>query len=187
MSSVAHLRGRVSGALILTCFGTVWCVLALLFWPARPAWSIPAASIAAAALIALAIHRLWLLKNIPSMDDPVAAAKGKRDGMWFGIIFGGEGFLIWLAVNILQNLHRSEWIPLAAGAIVGLHFLPLARLFQASIYYWTGSLSVFAMILCAFIPNADTRVLYAALSMAAILWLTALTVLLRIPAMMQPS
>jgi hypothetical protein len=180
MSSIAHVRGMVAGAAILTLFGAAWCLIALATWPTRPGWSIPASAAAAIALLALSVQRLIALRKIPSIDDPIAAAKGKRSGMWFGIIFGAEGLLIWLCAMLLEHLGLSAWIPLAVAAIVGLHFLPLAHLFEVQLYYWTGALSVLGMIACALIPDAGLRALSAALLMAAVLWGTALVLLVRI-------
>jgi hypothetical protein len=179
MSTVAHVRGTIAGAAILTFFGEVWCILALAFWDARPRWCIPAGAVIAILLLAFSVQRFWALRNIPSVDDPIAAAKGKRAGMWFGIIFGAEGLLIWLCVMLLQHLDLSIWIPLAVAAIVGLHFLPLAHLFEAPIYYWTGALCVLGVLACCAIPDPGARAICAGMFMAAVLWTTALLLLLR--------
>jgi hypothetical protein len=179
MPSIAHVRGTAAGAAILTLFGGAWCILALALWPAHPGWSIPAGCVVAAALLVLSVQRLVALRGIPSVDDPVAAAKGKRAGMWFGIIFGAECLLICLAAILLASLGLSIWIPIAVAAIVGLHFLPLARVFEVPLYYWTGALSVLGMLACSLIPDPATRVLCAGLVMAAVLWATALLLLLR--------
>lgn len=179
MSTVAHARGVVAGAAILTFFGSVWCLLALTFWQAHPRWSIPAAYAVGTLLLAWCLARFIAWKDIPSPDDPIAAAKGKRAGMWFGIIFTAEGLFIGLAAVILNHLGLSGWIPLAAAALVGLHFLPLARLFEVSLYYWTGTISVLAMVACSFIPDSGARQLSAGLVMAAILWLSAGTLLVQ--------
>jgi hypothetical protein len=180
MLTVAYARGRITGAAILTLFGSLWCLIALIVWDARPRWSIPAAYTAGILLLALCLQRFIALRKIRSANDPAAAAKGKRAGMWFGIIFGAEGLLIWLCAMLLQYLGLSIWIPIAVAVIVGLHFLPLARVFEAPLYYWTGAICVLGSITCSFIPNADLRVRYAAFVMAAVLWLTALLVLLPI-------
>jgi hypothetical protein len=179
MSTVAHARGVIAGAAILTLFGAVWCILALALWPAHPRWSIPAGAAIAIVLIALCLQRLIAWRKILSPDDPIAAAKGKRAGMWFGIIFTAEGLLIGLAAALLSHLGLSDWIPIAAAIIIGLHFLPLARLFEVPLYYWTGALSVLGMLASSLIPDSGTRTLCASLLMAAVLWLTAALLLAR--------
>jgi hypothetical protein len=178
MSTVAHVRGCVAGAAILTIFGSAWCIIALALWPAHSVWSIAAGSVATVVLLALCVMRLRALRNIPSVDDPVAAAKGKRTGMLFGIIFGTEGGLIWLCATLLPRLGLSIWIPIAVAVIVGLHFIPLARVFEVPLYYWTGVLSVLGVLGCSLIRDAGPRLLCAGLTMAAVLWLTAVLLLL---------
>jgi len=130
-------------------------------------------------LLILCVARLWALRNIPSIDDPVEAAKGKRDGMIFGLIFGAEGALIGLSSALLARFDYGVWIPIAAALIVGLHFIPLARLFKVPLYYWTGGLCILAVLACSLIRDAGARVLCAGLSMAAVLWLTSILLLLQ--------
>jgi hypothetical protein len=179
VSTVAHVRSSVAGAAILTLFGSAWCIAALALWPAHPVWSIPAGSVATIVLLALCVMRLKPLRNIPSIHDPVAAAKGKRAGMLFGIIFGTESGLIWLCATLLARLGLSIWIPIAVAVIVGLHFIPLARVFEVPLYYWAGVLCVLGMLGCSLIRDAGTRLLCAGLIMAAVLWLTAVLLLLQ--------
>lgn len=179
MPTVAHIRGSVGGAVILTLFGSLWCILALAGWRARPGWSIPAGSVVTITLLALCVTQLMASRNIPSINDPVAAAKGKRAGMLFGIIFGLEGGLIALCSTLLARYGLSIWIPIAAAVIVGVHFIPLARVFDVPLYYWTGVLSVLGMLGCSLVHDAATRVLCAGLVMAAVLWLTVILLLLQ--------
>ncbi len=127
MPTVAHVRGSVAGAAILTIFGSAWCIVALALWPPHPVWSIPAGSTATIILLALCLMRVRALRNVPKIDDPVATAKGKRAGLFFGIIFGIESGLIWLCATLLARFGLSIWIPIAVAVIVGLHFIPLGR------------------------------------------------------------
>ena len=122
----------------------------------------------------------------PSIDDPAAAAKGKRAGMLFGIIFGLEGGLIALCSTLLARYGLGIWIPIAAAVIVGVHFIPLAFVFEVPLYYWTGVLSVLGMLACSLVPDAATRVLCAGLVMAAVLWLTVVLLLLQTRSMLPP-
>ena len=179
MPSAAYARGRVTGAAIVTFFGAVWCFLALAFWPARPGWIIAAASGVAILLIVFCVQRFMAWRKIPGVDDPVAVAKGKRAGMWFGIIFGAEGLLIWLCATLLEHLGLGIWIPVVIAVIVGLHFLPLARVFEVPLYYWTGTLCILGAIASSAIPDAVARSLSVGFVMAAVLWLTAFWVLMR--------
>lgn len=99
--------------------------------------------------------------------------------MLFGIIFGIECGVIWLCATVLARVGLSIWIPIAVAVVVGLHFIPLARVFEVPLYYWTGALSVLGVLGCSLIRDVGTRLLSAGLTMAAVLWLTAAWLLLQ--------
>lgn len=179
MLTKARMRGIVGGAAILTLFGGFWCIDALVFWPVRPAWGIPAASAATFALVVACILRWRESAKMPDSHDPAAAAKGKRAGILFGIIFGMEGGLIALSSVLLARSGHGDWIPVAAGVIVGVHFLPLAYVFEVPLYYWTGAVSVIGILGCLSIHAVGPRLLCVGLVMAGVLWLTALLLLMQ--------
>ncbi len=179
MLTKARMRGIVGGAAILTLFGGLWSVLALALQPASPVWAIPAASATTLLLIVVCGLRWAASARMPESDDPAAAAKGKRAGMFFGIIFGVECGLIALVSAVLGSSGFGDWIPVAVALIVGLHFLPLARVFEVPLYYWTGGLSVLGVLGCLLIHAIGIRLLCVGLVMAAVLWSTAFLLLVR--------
>jgi hypothetical protein len=169
----------IAGAAILTVFGAWWCIAALANWPQRPTWSIPAAYATTIVLLVLCTLRLVASRKIPSIQDPTAAAKGKRAGKLFGLIFGIEGGLIALCSMLLASRGLGLWIPVAVAIIVGVHFLPLAHVFGVPLYYWTGALSVLGVLGCLLIRDMNTRLLWVGLVMAAVLWLSVAVLLLQ--------
>jgi hypothetical protein len=179
MPTLAHIRGIVAGATILTVFGSLWCLIALAYWAARPVWSIRAGIITTIVLLVLCAARLVASKKIPNVRDPAAAVKGKRAGKLFGIIFGIEGGLIAIISTLLANRGLGFWIPIVVATIVGAHFLPLAYAFEVPLYYWTGTLSLLGVLGCLLIHDFGARVLCVGLVMAAVLWLSALLLLLQ--------
>jgi hypothetical protein len=179
MLTKARMRGIVGGAAILTMFGGFWCIFPLTFWPARPAWAIPAASTLTFALLVVCVLRLRASAKLPDSNDPVATAKGRRAGTLFGIIFGAEGALIGLASALLARAGLGDWIPVAAALIVGLHFLPLAHVFEMPLYYWTGVLAVLGVLGCLLVHAGGARVLCVGLMMAGVLWSTSIVLLVQ--------
>jgi hypothetical protein len=179
MTTVAHIRGSIGGAAILTLFGGLWCILALANWAARPGWSIPLGVGLTIALLVLCVARFQSYKNVHSVDDPVAAAKGKRVGMLFGIIFGIEGALIAISATVLGSHGLGIWVPLVIAIIVGVHFLPLAHVFEVPLYYWTGALCVLGVLGCLLIHDSGTRVLCVGFVMTGVLWISVLALLLQ--------
>jgi hypothetical protein len=89
----------------------------------------------------------------------------KRVGILFGIIFGVETGLIALCSTLLARRGLGLWIPIAIAIIVGVHFLPPARVFEVQLYYWTGSLSVLGVLGCLLISDLGTRLLCVGLVM----------------------
>ena len=168
--NVERVRGMIGGAIILTLFGAFWSIIALANWAARPSWTLPGAILATIALLAISASRISATRGIESLDDPIAEAQGKRAGMLFGIIFGVEGALIFLCSMVLANQHLELWIPIGIALIVGVHFLPLAHVFEVPLYYGTGALCVLGVLACALIGDTALRLLCAGLTMAAVLW-----------------
>ena len=80
-------------------------------------------------------------QNLPS--QPLADLdEEKKRGKRFGIILAGEGIGIFLAVNVVINLHHRELIIPAIALVVGLHFIPLAKLFKRKFDYYLGTWSI---------------------------------------------
>jgi hypothetical protein len=80
-----------------------------------------------------------MAKKFPDSVSPEDAAEKKRMGKWFGIIFGAEGLLIFLAVNIVINLGHPDLIIPAIALVVALHFYPMAKIFNRKIDYWLAT------------------------------------------------
>lgn len=180
MLTGARMRGIIGVAAILALFGGSWFIVTLVFQPARPAWTIPAASLTTFVLLVVCALKWAGAANMPGSHDPAAAAKGKRAGMIFGIIFGLEGGAIALVSVLLGRSSHGDWIPLAVGLIVGVHFLPLAYIFEMPVYYWTGGLSILGILVCLLVHGVSPRPLCVGLVMGTALWSTTLLLLLRI-------
>jgi hypothetical protein len=99
---------------------------------------------------------------------------------FFWIDFAIEWGLGGVTVFVLGHLGRSDLIPQALGVIIGLHFLPLAKIFAAPLYYWTGAIMVIAAIGSFIIPRRDIRSVAGCTAIGLILWLTGLVILRRI-------
>jgi len=86
-------------------------------------------------------------KRFPKIENEADKAEEKRTGKWFGIIFGAEGLLIFIGINIVINLgHADLTIPVIA-LVVGLHFYPLARVFRRTIDYYLATWTTIVAII----------------------------------------
>jgi hypothetical protein len=174
MAAISRARriSLVAGAAILTAAGAFWCIIALFYWSARPGWTIPLASATTVGLLALCAARFAVPRGVVSVIDPIAAAAGRRIGMLCGIIFWIEFGLIALCATLLARHGLALWIPIAAAIIVGIHFLPMARVLAVPLYYGTGVFSILGVAGCLLIPNFGLRLLCVGLVMAAVFWTT---------------
>ncbi len=113
-------------------------------------------------------------------------AEGKRYGMIFGLVFGLEIGIIALGTVLLNRFHHPEFLLPFVAIVVGVHFFPLARLFDVPLYYVTGALFVLAGVTVMLAVPVHTMIgnlhawnaLVGAIC-AVMLWLTGISALLR--------
>lgn len=176
----AHNRGLAIGAAILSLFGLAWSLGAVFAGP-RPIRLYAYTPVPIA--FALIVASLWCAiraRGRVAADPRAAAEEGRRAGMLFGLIFVLEGALIAIAAIVLARYNLSPWIPVAVGFIVGLHFLPLARLFRTPLYYFTGILAAGSALVSVALADAVLRIVFVSFAMAAILWITAIAALIQV-------
>jgi hypothetical protein len=105
-----------------------------------------------------------------------SGADSNRMRRRFALVLAAESFAIAAAINILVGSGHPDWIPAAICAAVGLHFIPLARLFAVRLYDATaaGLCLVAATTLAIGAAGASESVwhLVPGLGAAAVLWAT---------------
>jgi len=97
----------------------------------------------------------------------VPSPKEERAIMWSSI---GEGVGLFLAANIVINLHRPEFLLPSMALVVGLHFLPIAFAAGFRPFFGLGTTLVVAAIL-GFIVEAPRGGEVAGFMAAGALWL----------------
>lgn len=83
------------------------------------------------------------LPSFPSESE----ANEKKKGKGFAITLAGEGIGIFLAINIVTMMNRPELKIPAMALVVGLHFIPLAKVFNRKFDYYIGTWSICVAIL----------------------------------------
>ncbi len=133
--------GLASGSLWLVLSSTAFAVGVLLMVRSLKATILLALlSVAAAVLIGIAsrmLHTLTHMRTDPGQSNP---SEGRRLLRQFGVIVALEGIALTGVTLACVLTHRWELIVPLNLIIVGLHFLPLARLFNVPRYNITGSL-----------------------------------------------
>ncbi|WP_342598253.1 hypothetical protein MHB48_11735 [Psychrobacillus sp. FSL H8-0483] len=154
----AAVRGTASGVFFMAFFGTLWAYTGIM---GLQGWGVPLLLVTAVAIgIALFIGGISLIRASRELTNQVSKTdlrRGKRTRFWFNIIFAAEGLAIAITIAVSNATGHSELIPVVIAIIVGVHFLPLALLFQVRLYYFTGALlCLLAIITLLFVPAKVT-------------------------------
>jgi len=171
----AWLRGRLIGALICGTFGAVWMFEALFFGGIATPLSLTTTAMLAIAFVAWPVIRL---RSFPRFEYSTADRE-----RWAAITVpywtnaGIEWLLCFGAAGWLAHIHQYSLIPQCLGAIIGLHFLPLGKMFRSPVYYLTGAALVLGALASLAIPAGHLRNIAACSVDGLSLWATA-TVLL---------
>ena len=168
----ARAFGSAIGTIFLSVFGLVWVLLALASLDRLHAGLAILFSCFVAVLLVLSISTIRRTRALAR--DKTNAARNKHINRMCGLVNAVQWTAIFIAVQLLAHFHRTNWIVSAITLIVGAHFWPLAYLFKARVYYFTGWVLVIWTIAAAFIFPANFMDAAAALGTGAILWLTAI-------------
>ena len=156
------------GATILAVFATIWWFIGVY----RSHASTPLAY-AVGILISLAI----VVGASRGPRETLPQEERERRGRLTGMASAVEGIVIFVAINVLINLGKAEYIVPVIAIIVGLHFLPLAHGIPVRMYYGTAA-ALIALGAVGCLPmSSERRTMIVGLGSAAILWITATLVL----------
>ncbi len=171
----------VIGVGFMMLFGAIWWLMAAGF--AGDAQ--PVMIVAGAIVVTLLVWRTALLWGAVGGWDARRSPYFEARQRSFTRIGLAEGVAIAAGAIVFGNTGHPQWIPTWCALVVGVHFLPLSRLFAVPAYWMTGLVLIaVAAVTIIVVPLADLAeeawfVLPGALA-AATLWGTA-AVLLRTP------
>lgn len=147
----AAVRGVASGVLFMAFFGTLWADIGT---GGLQGWGSPWLLIVSVIIgIGLLIGGISLLVASRRLSNQVAETdirRWKRTQIWFGITFASEIVLIVVASVICNALNRFDLFFPIMAIIVGVHFFPLAALFEVKLYYLVGALLCLLAIITLF-------------------------------------
>ncbi|MYW64349.1 hypothetical protein GTY65_09725 [Streptomyces sp. SID8379] len=171
---------RRRGTVVLSVFALVWAFAgASGTGPADGA--VPLATEAVAVLLTVAALFLGLRKGAAPSPRTVNLPANWARGV--GIINGLEVLAIFAVIAAANASGRPGLVPVGIALVVGLHFFPLARLYDQGQYRWTAALlcavAVAGLLLYA-AGGADTTVrVVVGLGAAVVLWVSAFHLALR--------
>jgi len=171
------LAGMMTGTTIMFLFGAVWQLLGIMGGRPSPAWlriSLVLAGLLIALWIAVVSKDVLRLSRAAPPPTVEEKAIGEQIGRRFGWVSGLEGAAIVAAIILLNVIHRPHAIAPAIALIVGLHFFPLAGVFSAPFYYFTGAVGSAIGIAGFLIPDVPLRLSFIGLAFGLLLWITSL-------------
>jgi hypothetical protein len=179
--SRADLRGVASALLVCAVFGLAWAIAGA---NALDGWGSPWLLVIAGVFGFFLLSRSILLRKASNMLPPDGdGARLQQRMKRFRLIVVLEFVFIGAAVAVCSATGHGELIIPLIALIVGVHFFPLAWLFQVRSYYVTGALLCGLVLLTLLlVPAQATRsvgkvhVWWAVVGFGAalILWGTAL-------------
>lgn len=171
MPGNATLAGRAFGAMFFSVFGSVW----LAFWAfqrfAQPAIAFTLIALGFVTLFYRAFQQYRNNRSALAAESDNPARK--RISRLFNLINGAQWIVIVILVNILNKMGLATWAIPAAMLIIGIHFLPLAKLFAYPPHYVTGVALIVAAISYPLLAADGPRDAVGGLAAGLILWASA--------------
>lgn len=133
-----QLEDLSSGLFLMAVFTTIWIIIAEANLMGRDQWATSGVFGVIILYFFISYNKLTkAAKSIPS-EQIVEDAAAKKHDKKFYYILAAEGIAILVMKNVLLNTgHDNLFMPFFA-LIVGLHFFPLARLYNRSFYNLLG-------------------------------------------------
>ena len=163
--TISPSAGRGIGIIIGALFGIAWLYNALKFDHA-PDWIFYVAYAATAVIVLGGVMRI-------RADRKLGLKQPGSTRIAFLIVFAIEIAAIIAALIVLSRFHMEQYMVAAIAVIVGLHFLPLAKIFRVQIYYVMGLAMVAATAAAAVSLTGAQQIICIAYSAGAILLVTA--------------
>lgn len=175
-----RFRGRTVGAIVLAGFGAYsmyWWTLAAI-QTGRQRWFYAIAAITAILLV-WSIAQLVIFRHMPKHDSD--KRRRRFYAIRFGAILATEVAAIFFGGPVLGHFHRKDLIPQWIDVVVGIHFLPLGKLFKSPLYYVTAVAILLSSLGSLLIPPGSLRLATNAGGTALALWITGLIILSKNP------
>ncbi|MFG2516251.1 DUF7010 family protein [Streptomyces sp. NPDC048584] len=171
---------RRRGTLVLSVFALVWAFAAAS--GTGSATDLVPVSIEAAAL-AVTAATIYLGHRKDAAPSPRTVSLPANWARGVGVVNTVELVAVFAVIAASNAAGRPEFIPAGIALVVGLHFFPLARLYDQWQYRWTAALLtavavVGVVLVVAGLSDENVR-LVVGLACAAVLWVSAYHVAVR--------
>jgi len=159
------------GAMFFAVFGGMWLGLwAHSEYPDSVGTLLAIAAVAAALLVAA---YLVYKANSLALKALAQTPERLRKSRMFNLVNAGQWGVIVVVALALSQIGYARWIWPVIVLIIGLHFLPLARLFAYRPHYLTGTALILLACVYPFVAPEGPESAVGALGAGLILWLSA--------------
>jgi hypothetical protein len=107
-----------------------------------------------------------LRRNYPAISDARTRGITKQ----FIVVVILEFTAIAILSTTAYVFHRPDLAPVLAAIVVGLHFLPLAKIFRQQRYYFWGIAITLWCCICAILFRSNTLVVWSNVGTGVLLW-----------------
>ena len=107
-----------------------------------------------------------LRRSYPASSDPLTEKMRKR----FIVVVVSEFTAIAILARVAYARHRPDLVPVLAAIVVGLHFLPLGKIFRQPRYYLWGIAIALWCGICAILFRSDRLVAWSSIGTGILLW-----------------
>ncbi len=167
----ADRAGRAIGAMFCAFFGGLWFAGACLLADAARPWLL--GLIGAAALTLFLVSYRVFRHNRAALRERGESPQGRRIRRAFAVVNAIQWVAALAVVNILVYIGLSAWVVPSIILIVGLHFLPLARLFDYRPHYVSGMALVLLALAYPWLSRSGAQDPAGCLGAGIVLWITA--------------
>ena len=107
-----------------------------------------------------------LRRNYPASSNTLTQRMSKQ----FIVLVALECMAIAILGSIAYAFHRPDLAPVLAATVVGLHFLPLGKIFRQGRYYFWGTAIIFWCVVCAILFRTNSLVAWNNIGTGVLLW-----------------
>lgn len=172
-------RPVAQGMVVMTTLGLGWAFLGVSGAALPPLARAALAAGAVAAAVTVMVTAMRSLRGLPARAGR-ARRVSPNAGRSYGLINVAQTVVVVLAVLALLRAGQAGLIPAVTCAVVGAHFLPLARIFDLPLYRWSGLLLILTAVVGALVSlqgmdAGPARAVVGSLA-ALVLWGTSIAV-----------